>query len=321
MCPPPRKGRISLSRSRRPCSMPDGGPERLVAGPDVEVRVQRAQVHRHLRHRLGAVHERERAGGAGAARDLLDGVDRAEHVRHVPDRHQLHPALGEHGVELVERQLAALRHRQVAQPRPGLLAEELPGHDVRVVLHLGDEHLVAGADVAAAPGVGDEVDGLGGVAGEDRAVGVPAHERGDALARALEQLGGLPAELVHAAVDRAVGVGVEAVHRLDHLARLLRARGGVEVDELMAVDLPLQHREVGAQVDERALGDGAHQAASARSPMNSRTCSSAPFSFSAIRRRTRSSRPGSSRRCTTSSKYPSTSTRTASPRDRPRVIM
>ncbi len=45
-----------------------------------------------------------------------------------------------------------------------------------------------------------------------------------------------------------------------------------------------------------------HQPASARSPMNSLTWSSASASFSEIRRRTRSSSPGSSSRCTTSSK-------------------
>ena len=45
----------------------------------------------------------------------------------------------------------------------------------------------------AAPRVGDEVDRLGRVAGEDRRRRLPADERGDALARALEQVGRLAA--------------------------------------------------------------------------------------------------------------------------------
>ena len=118
---------------------------------------------------------------------------------------------------------------QVAQPRAALLAEELPGDDVRVVLHLGDEHLVALAHVLAAPGVGDQVDRLGHVAGEDRGAGLPAHEGGDPLARALEQLGGLARQRVDAAVDVGVGVAVVGVDRPDHLApasaRWRRSRG------------------------------------------------------------------------------------------------
>jgi hypothetical protein len=57
-----------------------GGPERLVARPGVEVRSDRLHVHRHVRHSLGAVHERQRAGGADARGHLRDGRDRAEHV-------------------------------------------------------------------------------------------------------------------------------------------------------------------------------------------------------------------------------------------------
>ena len=98
------------------------------------------------------------------------------------------------------------------------------------------------------------------------------------------------AELVHAAVDRRVGVALELVHRLDHLARPLGRGGRVEVGDAPAVEHPVQHREVGPDVDERVLGGRGHQVASARSPMNSRTWSSAPCSFSATRRRTSSAR-------------------------------
>ena len=51
-----------------------------------------------------------------------------------------------------------------------LVREHLPGHDVRVVLHLGDHDLVAGADVGAAPALRDQVDALGGATDEDELV-------------------------------------------------------------------------------------------------------------------------------------------------------
>jgi hypothetical protein len=159
---------------------------------------------------------------------------------------------------LVERQPALVVDVEPVERRPGALADELPRHEVRVVLHLGDHDAVARAEVRAAPRVRDEVQRLGDVPGEDRLGDAPAGERGDALARALEQLGRLHLERVDAAVDgRAMGL-VVVVHRVDHRARRLRRRRAVEVDEPLAVE----RREL---VRERGVGERAHQAAAATS--------------------------------------------------------
>ena len=66
--------------------------------------------------------------------DLVDRVDGAERVGHVNDRDELR-ARRQQPLELVEAQLAAFVDRHDAQRRARLLAEQLPGHDVRVVLH------------------------------------------------------------------------------------------------------------------------------------------------------------------------------------------
>ena len=85
-----------------------------------------------------------RAGGVRRASDRLDRVDRAQRVRDVRDRDDLRA-----------------RRRAGARTRPGSsspesligttrsvapvsVAQHLPRHDVRVVLHAGDQHLVAG---------------------------------------------------------------------------------------------------------------------------------------------------------------------------------
>ncbi len=56
------------------------------------------------------------------------------------------------------------------------VAEQLPGHDVAVVLERRDQDAVAGLE-AVAPAVGDEVDRLGRAAGEDDLVGLPPMKR------------------------------------------------------------------------------------------------------------------------------------------------
>jgi hypothetical protein len=206
-----------------------GRPIRLVAGPGVEVGVQLAHVERQVRSRLRAVDHHDRAGGVGAAGDLGDRVDRAQHVGHVRDGDGLRSER-QRGVERVEVEQPVVGDRHPLEPAP----QQLPGHDVRVVLHLGEHHEVVGADVGAAPRVGDQVERLGRVAGEDGLPRRRAGERGDLRARVLVRLGRLGGQRVDAAVDAGAVLRVVAVHRLDDRARGLRGRGGVEVDQALA---------------------------------------------------------------------------------------
>ena len=63
MSPPPRNGGIASSSSRRPQSDADPGrAQHLVAAEGQEVAVQRAHVHRQMRHALRAVQQHQRAG-------------------------------------------------------------------------------------------------------------------------------------------------------------------------------------------------------------------------------------------------------------------
>jgi hypothetical protein len=127
-----------------------------------------------------------------------------------------------------------------------------------VVLELGDDHAVAGADVRRAPRVGDEVERLGRVAREDGVDHRPVQPPRDALARALEQVGRLDGERVDAAVHARAMRVVVVGHRVDDRARRLRRRGAVEVDEALAV-------EDGELVCQCGVGQRPHQAAAATS--------------------------------------------------------
>ena len=154
---------------KRFLAVEDAHPRRaveLVPGRRVEVAVERLDVDRHVIRRLRPVEEHRHAALVRDADDLLHRVDGAQGVRHVRDGHELGP-LADQRLELVEHQLAAIVDRRDAQPRPALLAQQLPRHDVRVVLHRRDEHFVSGADVRPPEGMRDEVDALGRVAGED----------------------------------------------------------------------------------------------------------------------------------------------------------
>lgn len=83
-------------------------------------------------------------------------------------------------------------------------ARPLPGQQRRVVLGLEDEDLAA-----VGQGGGEQVEGVGGGAGEHQlVVGAAVEEPGDGTAGVLEEVGGELGEVAGAAVDAAVVGGV-----------------------------------------------------------------------------------------------------------------
>jgi hypothetical protein len=127
------------------------------------------------------------------------------------------------------------------------------------MLHLGDDDLVTRAEFEpgrrwvvgerrVAERVGDQVDRLGGVLGEDDLVGPPdAHERCDPLPGGLVEIRSLFRELVRAAVDGGVVPGDVFLFGVDHWRRALRGGPGIQVHQRLPVpDGALQDREVGA---------------------------------------------------------------------------
>ena len=138
-----------------------------------------------------------------------------------------------------------------------------------MVLSAGDDHLVALSDdeapsrvigrggpatagrrpaLAGVPdGQSHEVDGLGGVLGEDEFTAARPDEGGDGVAGVLEGGGGLVGELVGRAPRRAVGHAVEVGLRGDDAGGFLARGRPVQVGQSLAVaGGPLQVGEVGA---------------------------------------------------------------------------
>src|SRR5829696_1649752 len=109
----------------------------------------------------------------------------------------------------------------------------MPGYEVGVVLGLGEQDLVAFAQVLAAPGVSDKVYGFGRAAGEDQAPDVRrAQKPSHPLAGAFVEGRGLLGQAVDTAVDVGVVLLVVVVEGVQHLPRFLGGRGVVEVDKL-----------------------------------------------------------------------------------------
>ncbi len=179
----------------------------------------------------------------GVGDDLAHRVDRSQNVGHVADGHDPGPR-PQQGAVGVQVQPAIVGHRNEPQHDPLAFAQEVPGHDVGVVLHLRKHDLVPG-DQRLTEGRRYQVHRLGRALGEHdltRAGG--AHQPPHLLAGGLVGLGGLIGQGVHAAMDVGVGRLHGPLQGLDHRPRLLSRSGAVQVDQRMAVHLALQDREL-----------------------------------------------------------------------------
>ena len=178
-----------------------------------------------MRDRLGAVDQHQRAGLVGLRDHLGDGVDRAEGVGDVGERHEL-GLEPEEDLEHVLAEDPVVGDRDELEVAVLLLGQDLPRDEVRVVLHLGEHDRVPAVDVPATPRVRDEVDRLGGVADEDHLVAFRGvDEAGDGGASRFVRRGRPLADLVDAAVDVGRVLAVVAAERIDHELRLLARRG------------------------------------------------------------------------------------------------
>src|ERR1035438_10025289 len=229
--------------------------EHLVPGEDQEVQAERCHIGDLVRHRLRAVTEHQRPDRVRPRGDLRDRRQGAGHIGLAGQGHDL-GARVDQLVEGAEIQPALRGHRDPAQRGPGAQAELLPWHQVRVVLHFGDQHLVTRADPEPLGGracggrvahrVGDQVDRLGRVLGEHDLARIRADEGRHLEARALVGVGGFLTEQVGAPVRGRVVPLVELTLGVENLPRLLRGGTRVEVHQGAAVPhRPGQDREVG----------------------------------------------------------------------------
>jgi hypothetical protein len=190
----------------------------------------------------------------------LGRIHGSERVRDEVVRDDLHAPGRRDLIERVEVELTSCVGLDDAEVRARALRDELPRHEVRVMVELADDDDVPGPEVVEAPRVRDEVDPLGRAAREDDLPrGRSVHEPGDRLARFLVRGRRAFRQLVDAAMHVRVLVLVEAAQPVEHLARLLGARGRVEERDRLSVDQLVEDRKVRAQavrVELRLCGDG-----------------------------------------------------------------
>ena len=202
-----------------------------MAGEGEEIRVQRLHIHRHMRGALRAVHDDHRALFMRHLRDFPHWIFAAQDVGNLRNGDDLR-LVGEELLHLFQVQPPVRLALHELELRAGLLTDHLPRQQIAVVLHDGHQHLVPRLDAAQAVAVGDKVQALGGVAGEDDLLGaLGADERPHRLARILIDPRGLHAQRVQAAQGIGIVLAVKLCFRVDDALRALRRGRVIEIGD------------------------------------------------------------------------------------------
>src|SRR2546430_2427041 len=129
------------------------------------------------------------------------------------------------------------------------MREQLPGDEVAVVLHFGEDNQVSGRDIGITPAIGHKIDAFSGVACEDDLFALASvDEAGYFHARPFHLGGSFLADLVDTAMDVGMSGLVIGAHGLNDTIGLLRTRRAVEVNQRFAVYLAREYWEVFANI-------------------------------------------------------------------------
>ncbi len=220
------------------------GTEDLVSGERVKIRIQGLHVDGQMRCRLGAVEQHHGAGVVGRFDDGFDRIDRAERVGYVHhgDDAGLRPEHLQIGIHV---QLAFVAYRDHLELGARLSGEHLPGNDVGVMLHGGDDDLVAFLETRAPVALRHQVDAFGAAAHQYHFAAIGSVD--ESLGRVsgtLVVVGRPLAQGVHAAMHVGIVPLVVVTHGIDDAAGLLTGGAVIQIDERMAIHLLMQNREI-----------------------------------------------------------------------------
>ena len=220
-----------------------------MAGENEEITANFLNVQRLMSGALRGIDQRHNAAGAGAGAEFDHRVNRTEGVGNVGESKQFDIA-GEPFVDAAHIEEAAItRDWQVNKLNTDFIRQELPRDNVAMVLHLGEEDLVAALEKFISPGMGDEIDALGRAPGEDDLIDAPRIEelRGPGTGSFVGGTGAVT-QLVDAAMHIGVVMLVIVQQGIDHLPGFLGRGRVVEIDEVVPIHLLVENGEIPAQV-------------------------------------------------------------------------
>ena len=216
----------------------------LVSAEDKEIAVDVLDIHLEVGRTLSTVDHHGHTMLVGNAHDVLHRIDRTKDVAHMTNRYDAR-LLSEKASISLHVEDAVIAHRYDLKHNALLACLQLPGHDIGVVLHCGDDDFIAFLHTLVSESAGDQVQSLGGATGEDDLCGGLGIEKSSyRFTCLLVQLGSLLAHPVHAPVYIGIDIEVFFAHSVQDTEWFLCRSRIVEIDQRLVVDFTRQYREI-----------------------------------------------------------------------------
>ena len=210
-----------------------------------EITIQILYINHHVGSTLRTINQHRNTMFMGHANDLLDGVHRAEDVADMSQADELRSFRHVSCDFIAIYETAVVGDGEVLDDDATFHGLQLPGHDIGVVLHLGNQHLIACLHLRLAERAGHEVDGLGGAACKDNLLGLTRMDKlAHLLARRLMEVGGLLREVVHTTVHIRIHVEILIAHSVEHAERFLRGGRIIQIHQRLTIHFASQNREI-----------------------------------------------------------------------------
>ena len=179
----------------------------------------------------------------GKTYHVFHGIYRTQHVRHVSHAYQPRPLIEQFFVFFLYEH-ALIGHGNDAQTDTTAFTQQLPRHDIRVMLHFGDDDLITLVQQFAERGC-HQIDALRGAAcKDDFAHLVGPDEAAHAVASLFHTFGHLLRQVVHPTMDVGVHCHIQFALGVNDTLRLLRRGRVVEIHQRFAVDLRIEYLEI-----------------------------------------------------------------------------
>ena len=131
-----------------------------------EVAIHLSDIDGHMRRTLSAIHQHGHLMSMCHANNLFHRIDRPQDIAHMGHTQET-GTLIEQAFQGIQREISLIIHGYHTNTYALSGLQQLPGHDVAVMLHLGHYHLISLMHECLSETAGHQIDALGGTTGKE----------------------------------------------------------------------------------------------------------------------------------------------------------
>ena len=216
----------------------------LMPAKGKEIAVYRLYIDRKMRCALCPVNQNRNIMSMSNLNNPFYRIYCTQHIAYMRYAHHTGMFI-EHLFKFIETKFTFVRDRYNTQTNTFACLNQLPADDIRMMLHLTDDHLVALIQKSVAKSCSHEIDALCRTPGENNFGSTPCiQETTYGLPGRFVQLSSLLGQEMYTTVHIGIHIVIFLSHSLDHLTWFLSRSTIIQIYQRTTVYLAFQNREI-----------------------------------------------------------------------------